>query len=317
MSSSGILALFIVCFCTSGRLWATATQMWPDLMKKSREGGLDAIETYGFWNAHEPARRQYDFSGNLDLVRFLKAIQDEGLYAVLRIGPYVCAEWNYGGFPVWLHNMPGIQMRTDNDVFKNEMQNFTTFIVDMVKRENLFASQGGPVILALISTCNGWYCDQYQPRRSNIPKMWTENWTGWYRNWGGKDPHRTTEDLAFDVARFYQLGGTFQNYYMYHGGTNFGRSAGGPYITTSYDYDAPLDEYAASLLKLLLVRWVELLSCVIWEASCTFVSISNVSTIKRRSLGLGSSMELNVFLLARCNLPSNKRNGPGVHFYSR
>jgi hypothetical protein len=121
--------------------------MWPDLMKKSREGGLDAIETYVFWNAHEPARRQYDCSGNLDLVRFLKAIQDEGLYAVLRIGPYVCAEWNYGyeisrwfflcfyfhvfifllilmyfslssGFPVWLHNMPGIQMRTDNDVFK-------------------------------------------------------------------------------------------------------------------------------------------------------------------------------------------------------
>jgi hypothetical protein len=70
--------------------------MWPDLMKKSREGGLDAIETYVFWNAHEPARRQYDCSGNLDLVRFLKAIQDEGLYAVLRIGPYVCAEWNYG-----------------------------------------------------------------------------------------------------------------------------------------------------------------------------------------------------------------------------
>ncbi|KAL9370086.1 hypothetical protein Peur_041285 [Populus x canadensis] len=261
MSSSGILALFIVCFCTSGRLWATATQMWPDLMKKSREGGLDAIETYVFWNAHEPAaRRQYDFSGNLDLVRFLKAIQDEGLYAVLRIGPYVCAEWNYGGFPVWLHNMPGIQMRTDNDVFKNEMQNFTTLIDDMVKRENLFASQGGPVILAQIeneygnvmssygeegkaymnwctmefhgscasrmmlqnqwselvsiSTCNGWYCDQYQPRRSNIPKMWTENWTGWYKNWGGKDPHRTAEDLAFAVARFYQLGGTFQNYYM-------------------------------------------------------------------------------------------------------
>jgi beta-galactosidase GanA len=70
--------------------------MWPDLIKKSREGGLDAIETYVFWDSHEPARREYDFSGNLDLIRFLKTIQDEGLYAVLRIGPYVCAEWNYG-----------------------------------------------------------------------------------------------------------------------------------------------------------------------------------------------------------------------------
>lgn len=71
-------------------------QMWPDLIRKSKEGGLDAIETYVFWNVHEPVRRQYDFTGNLDLVRFLKTVQDEGLYAVLRIGPYVCAEWNYG-----------------------------------------------------------------------------------------------------------------------------------------------------------------------------------------------------------------------------
>lgn len=70
--------------------------MWPDLIRKSKEGGLDAIETYVFWNAHEPARRQYDFSGNLDLIRFLKTVQEEGLYAILRIGPYVCAEWNYG-----------------------------------------------------------------------------------------------------------------------------------------------------------------------------------------------------------------------------
>ncbi|KAJ4825001.1 Beta-galactosidase 15 [Turnera subulata] len=265
--------------------------MWPGLIKKSKEGGLDAIETYVFWNAHEPARRQYDFNGNNDLVRFIKTIQEEGLYAVLRIGPYVCAEWNYGGFPVWLHNLPGVELRTVNDVFMNEMQNFTALIVDMMKEENLFASQGGPIILAqieneygnvvasygdagkayvnwcasmaesldigvpwimcqesdapksMINTCNGWYCDQFTPSNPDTPKMWTENWTGWFKNWGGKDPHRTAEDVAFAVARFFQLGGTFQNYYMYHGGTNFGRTAGGPYITTSYDYDAPLDEY--------------------------------------------------------------------------
>ncbi|ESQ33661.1 hypothetical protein EUTSA_v10006871mg [Eutrema salsugineum] len=266
-------------------------EMWPDLIKKGREGGLDAIETYVFWNAHEPTRRQYDFSGNLDLIRFLKTIQDQGLYGVLRIGPYVCAEWNYGGFPVWLHNMPGMEFRTTNTAFMNEMQNFTTMIVDMVKKEKLFASQGGSIILAqieneygnvigsygeagkayiqwcanmaqsldvgvpwimcqqddapqpMLNTCNGWYCDNFEPNNPNTPKMWTENWTGWFKNWGSKDPHRTTEDVAFAVARFFQRGGTFQNYYMYHGGTNFDRTAGGPYITTTYDYDAPLDEF--------------------------------------------------------------------------
>uniref|UniRef100_A0A2C9W6M4 Beta-galactosidase n=1 Tax=Manihot esculenta TaxID=3983 RepID=A0A2C9W6M4_MANES len=269
----------------------STAEMWPDLIKKSKEGGLDAIETYVFWNAHEPTRRQYDFSGNHDLVRFIKAIQAEGLYAVLRIGPYACAEWNYGGFPVWLHNMPGIELRTANDVFMNEMQNFTTLIVDMMKQEKLFASQGGPIIIAqieneygnvmgpygaagkayidwcanmadslhigvpwimcqqsdapqpMIDTCNGWYCDSFTPNNPNSPKMWTENWTGWFKSWGDKDPLRTAEDLAFSVARFFQTGGSFQNYYMYHGGTNFGRTAGGPYITTTYDYNAPLDEY--------------------------------------------------------------------------
>ncbi|XP_061989031.1 beta-galactosidase-like isoform X2 [Rosa rugosa] len=56
-------------------------------------------------------------------------------------------------------------------------------------------------------------------------------------------PTRPAQDLAFSVARFIQNGGSFANYYMYHGGTNFGRTAGGPFIATSYDYGAPLGEY--------------------------------------------------------------------------
>ncbi|KAJ9179321.1 hypothetical protein P3X46_011126 [Hevea brasiliensis] len=73
--------------------------------------------------------------------------------------------------------------------------------------------------------------------------MWTEAWTGWFTGFGSAVPYRPAEDLAFSVARFIQKGGSFINYYMYHGGTNFGRTAGGPFIATSYDYDAPIDEY--------------------------------------------------------------------------
>ncbi|XP_027173993.1 beta-galactosidase 15, partial [Coffea eugenioides] len=96
--------------------------MWPDLINKAKEGGVDAIETYVFWNAHEPLRRQYDFSGNLDLIRFLKTVQDAGLFSILR-------------YPVWLRNLPGVELRTANDVYMNEMQNFTTLIVDMIENE--------------------------------------------------------------------------------------------------------------------------------------------------------------------------------------
>ncbi|KAK7257723.1 hypothetical protein RIF29_31901 [Crotalaria pallida] len=266
-------------------------EMWPDLIQKSKDGGLDVIETYVFWNLHEPVRGQYNFEGRGDLVKFVKAVAAAGLYVHLRIGPYACAEWNYGGFPVWLHFIPGIKFRTDNEPFKAEMKRFTAKIVDMMKQENLYASQGGPIILSqveneygnidsaygaaaksyikwaasmatsldtgvpwvmcqqsdapdpIINTCNGFYCDQFTPNSNNKPKIWTENWSGWFLSFGGAVPYRPVEDLAFAVARFYQRGGTFQNYYMYHGGTNFGRSSGGPFISTSYDYDAPIDEY--------------------------------------------------------------------------
>ncbi|KAG4961271.1 hypothetical protein JHK87_037904 [Glycine soja] len=266
-------------------------EMWPDLIQKSKDGGLDVIETYVFWNLNEPVRGQYDFDGRKDLVKFVKTVAAAGLYVHLRIGPYVCAEWNYGGFPLWLHFIPGIKFRTDNEPFKAEMKRFTAKIVDMIKEENLYASQGGPVILSqieneygnidsaygaagksyikwaatmatsldtgvpwvmcqqadapdpIINTCNGFYCDQFTPNSNTKPKMWTENWSGWFLPFGGAVPYRPVEDLAFAVARFFQRGGTFQNYYMYHGGTNFDRTSGGPFIATSYDYDAPIDEY--------------------------------------------------------------------------
>ncbi|KAI4312741.1 hypothetical protein MLD38_037538 [Melastoma candidum] len=70
-----------------------------------------------------------------------------------------------------------------------------------------------------------------------------KDYLSWYKNWGSQDPHRTAEDIAFAVARFFQLGGSFHNYYMYHGGTNFNKTAGGPFIATTFDYDAPLNEY--------------------------------------------------------------------------
>ncbi|GKE30180.1 beta-galactosidase 3, partial [Tanacetum coccineum] len=171
------------------------------------------------------------------------------------------------------------------------MQGFTEKIVKLMKYEELFENQGGPIILSqieneygaldkkfgaagynymtwaaemavglrtgvpwimckqedapdpIINTCNGFYCDAFKPNRPYKPTIWSEAWTGWFTEFGGAIHKRPVQDLAFAVARFIQKGGSFVNYYMYHGGTNFGRTAGGPFITTSYDYDAPLDEY--------------------------------------------------------------------------
>ncbi|KAF5751735.1 beta-galactosidase 10 [Tripterygium wilfordii] len=270
--------------------------MWPGLVQTAKEGGVDVIETYVFWNGHEPSPDNYYFGGRFDLVKFVKIVQQAGMYLILRIGPFVAAEWNYGGVPVWLHYVPGTIFRTDSEPFKYHMQKFMTYIVNLMKQEKLFASQGGPIILSqveneygyyetfygeggkryamwaakmalsqnigvpwmmcqqydapdpVIDTCNSFYCDQFKPISPNKPKIWTENWPGWFKTFGGADPHRPPADIAFAVARFFQKGGSVQNYYMYHGGTNFGRTAGGPFMTTSYDYNAPIDEYGLARL---------------------------------------------------------------------
>ncbi|KAF5935208.1 hypothetical protein HYC85_026337 [Camellia sinensis] len=155
----------------------------------------------------------YNFAGRYDLVRFIKLVQQAGLYVHLRIGPYVCAEWNFGGFPVWLKYVQGISFRTDNEPFKAAMQKFTKKIVDVMKSEKLFQTQGGPIIMSqieneygpveweigapglgtgvpwimckqedapdpIIDTCNGFYCENFKPNKSSKPKMWTEAWTG-------------------------------------------------------------------------------------------------------------------------------------------
>ncbi|GLT47818.1 hypothetical protein SLA2020_214800 [Shorea laevis] len=265
-------------------------EMWPDLIYKAKEGGLDVIQTYVFWNGHEPSQGKYFFEGRYDLVRFIKLVQQAGLYVHLRIGPYVCAEWNFGGFPVWLKYVPGIEFRTDNEPFKAAMKGFTEKIVNMMKAEKLFEPQGGPIILSqieneyelmeydignpgkayakwaaemavglgtgvpwvmckqadapdpIINTCNGFYCENFYPNEAYKPKMWTELWTAWLLGYGEPAPYRPVEDIAFAVAKFLQNKGSFINYYMYHGGTNFDRTSG-RFVATSYDYDAPIDEY--------------------------------------------------------------------------
>lgn len=266
-------------------------EMWEGLIQNAKDGGLDVIDTYVFWNLHEPSPGNYDFEGRNDLVQFIKIIKNAGMYVHLRIGPYVCGEWIFGGIPVWLKYTPGTTFRTNSEPFKRAMQGFVQKIVQMMKNERLFQSQGGPIILSqieneyglvansygaagheymnwaakmavdlgtgvpwvmckeddapdpVINTCNGLYCDNFTPNKPYKPTMWTEAWSGWFEEFGSPIHHRPVEDLAFAVARFIRKGGSFVNYYMYHGGTNFGRTAGGPFLTTSYDYDAPIDEY--------------------------------------------------------------------------
>ncbi|KAK4345455.1 hypothetical protein RND71_035631 [Anisodus tanguticus] len=263
-------------------------EMWPDIIRKAKEGGLNLIQTYVFWNIHEP----FNFEGNNDVVKFIKTIGEQGLYVTLRIGPYIEAEWNQGGFPYWLREVPNITFRSYNEPFIHHMKKYSEMVIGLMKKEKLFAPQGGPIIMAqieneynnvqlayrdngkkyvkwaanmatslyngvpwimckqkdappqIISTCNGRHCaDTFTgPNGPNKPSLWTENWTAQYRTFGDPPSQRASEDIAFSVARFFAKNGTLTNYYMYYGGTNYGRT-GSSFVTTRYYDEAPLDEF--------------------------------------------------------------------------
>ncbi|KAJ6405348.1 hypothetical protein OIU84_013330 [Salix udensis] len=201
----------------------TPELMWPYLISKARAGGLDAIDTYVFWNLHEPQQGQYDFSGRKDLVKFIKEVHAQGLYVCLRIGPFIESEWTYGGLPFWLHDVPGIVFRSDNEPFKYHMERYAKMIVKMLKAEKLYASQGGPIILSQIeneykniNACNGLRCGETfsGPNSPRKPAIWTENWTTVYQVYGKETRSRSAEDIAFHTALFIAKGGSFVNYYM-------------------------------------------------------------------------------------------------------
>ncbi|KAL2913748.1 Beta-galactosidase 8 [Polyrhizophydium stewartii] len=264
---------------------------WPELLRRTKEAGINTIDTYVFWNLHEPERGQYDFStGNANLPLFLQLARDAGLFVSLRIGPYVCAEWTYGGLPVWLRDDPSSKFRTFDTPFMTAMESFVRKTVEVI--EPYLSRNGGPIIMmqmeneygniqtssasdanyinwavnlaksidvgvpwfmcqqdnikTILTTCNGFYCDNWiSDHRNSVPDqpaIFTELWSGWFQGVGEARPYRPAEDLAFSFARFFVRGGDYVSYYMWHGGTNFGRWRG-LNIATTYDYDAPLNEY--------------------------------------------------------------------------
>jgi beta-galactosidase len=90
---------------------------WRDRLRKARAMGLNTVETYVFWNMYETSPGHFDFSGQNDIAEFVREAQQEGLFVILRPGPYVCAEWDFGGYPSWLLRDPNMEVRTSNPAF--------------------------------------------------------------------------------------------------------------------------------------------------------------------------------------------------------
>ena len=118
---------------------------WKDRLMKMKAGGLNAVQTYVAWNVHEPVQGQYNFDGDADIVSFIELANSLGLLVIVRAGPYICAEWDFGGFPAWLLNDTTIILRSSKD--KRYLDAVDSWMsVVLPKLQPLLYVNDGPII---------------------------------------------------------------------------------------------------------------------------------------------------------------------------
>jgi len=292
-----------------------AREAWRARMKMAKAMGLNTIGTYVFWNLHEPQKGHFDFTGNNDVAEFVKIAMEEGLWVILRPSPYVCAEWEFGGYPYWLQNEKGLIIRSMDEKYIDEYRKYINAVgkqlaslqinhggnILMVQIENEYGSYGNNKAYlslnqklfkeagfdGLLYTCdpasdvsNG-HLPGLLPaingidNPARIRQIINENHNGkgpyyiaeWYPawfDWWGTQHHTVAAEQYAGGLDSVLAAGISINMYMFHGGTTRGFMNGAnfkettPYEpqTSSYDYDAPLDEAGNATDKFMKFRGV-------------------------------------------------------------
>ena len=251
--------------------------LWADRLLRLKRAGFNCIEIYTFWNFHEPREGVFDFTGDHDLGAFLRLVHSMGLYAIVRVGPYYCAEWDNGGYPLWLKFKPGLRVREPNAPFEAAAGAFFDHLLPIVAANQI--DRGGAVVLVQLENehIKGWGTampnDYFRwlratalahgidvpyffsglhhdsdpagdalnlddPKRPN-PWMSTEFWSVWYNGYSsGPVEARLYERRTWKIIAH---GGNGYNYYMAHGGSNFGYTNNDE-DAASYDYGAAVGQ---------------------------------------------------------------------------
>ena len=285
---------------------------WEHRIQMCKALGMNTICLYVFWNIHEQHEGEFDFEGQNDIAEFCRLAQKNGMYVIVRPGPYVCAEWEMGGLPWWLLKKKDIRLRECDPYFLERVE---IFMKEVGKRlAPLTVQNGGPIIMVQVENEYGAYgedksyvsairdivrrsgfdgvtlfqCDwasnftlngledlvwtmnfgtgtdidsqfsRLRELRPDSPLMCSEFWSGWFDKWGARHETRPADDMVAGIDEMLSKGISF-SLYMTHGGTSFGHWAGANspgFATdvTSYDYDAPVNEYGHPTPKYHLLR---------------------------------------------------------------
>ena len=298
-------------------------EYWRHRLKMLKAMGLNTVATYVFWNYHNTAPGVWDFkTENRNISEFIKLAKEEGLFVILRPGPYACAEWEFGGYPWWLQKNKDLVIRSNNKPFLDSCRIYINKLAEQVKP--LLVSKGGPVIMVQAENEFGSYVfqrkdiplDEHKKYSSAIksmlseagfdcpfftsdgswlfdggalpgvlptangegnvinlkkavdkyhnnqgPYMVAEFYPGWLDHWAEPFTRIGADEIVKQTEKYLQNGVHF-NFYMAHGGTNFGFTAGANYNDehdiqpdiTSYDYDAPISEAGWATPKYIALR---------------------------------------------------------------
>ena len=298
---------------------------WRDRLLKARAMGLNTVCTYMPWNLHEPRPGEFDFHGDggmLDVAAFVRLAGELGLKVILRPGPYICAEWDFGGLPGWLLADPDLRVRVADERYLAAVRRYVARVgaelAPLTCTRGGGGGGGGPIVMVQLENEYGSYAndksylralrqmirdagfddagvllftsdgpqddmlaagtledvlavanfgskarenlEKLRALRPRQPIMCGEYWCGWFDHWGA--PRKGSADaatIAADVRWMAENNASF-NIYMFHGGTNFGFTAGanhhGAYepTVTGYDYWALLDEAGRPTAKYHAVR---------------------------------------------------------------
>ena len=287
---------------------------WEHRIKMCRALGMNTVCLYVFWNIHEQREGEYDFTGQNDIAEFCRLAQKNGMYVIVRPGPYVCAEWEMGGLPWWLLKKKDIRLREQDPYFMERVGKFMAKVGEQLAP--LTIQRGGPIIMVQVENEYGSYgedkpyvsairdivrrsgfdevtlfqCDwasnftrnglddlvwtmnfgtgsdidaqfsRLRQLRPQSPLMCSEFWSGWFDKWGARHETRPADAMVGGIDEMLSKGISF-SLYMTHGGTSFGHWAGAnspgfaPDVT-SYDYDAPINEYGLPTEKYYKLREV-------------------------------------------------------------
>lgn len=276
-------------------------EYWEDRLTKLKLAGFNTVETYVCWNLHESKPGVFDFSGILDIEKYIETAQKVGLNVIVRPGPYICAEWDFGGLPAWLLKDKNMKLRCFYKPYLDAVERFYNELLPRLKP--FLSTNGGPVIAMQIENEYGSYSNDkkylnyikslfekndidvllftsdgnldamisggsvdgvlktlnfgsgsrnafniLKKYGEGFPKMCMEFWCGWFDHWGSIHHSRPSKQTELEIKGFLSQNASF-NVYMFHGGTNFGFTAGANYYknysptVTSYDYSAMLNEY--------------------------------------------------------------------------